>query len=477
LIIIQLFLFLLTFVGCSSEQEKIAVVPVNDISKNIIVETTSTPEVTIDPMPADLIAKSSQENITQSSNIQNGGHAFYENDTLYFVKKGLNSSNKHKYNVKQLSSDDSMLYINKNGDFIYYVSSLDYNVYKLDITKDEEPIKLGLNGAYYLMVIGDYIYYQSAIGETADFFLYRASLDGSNPENLDIKSSSFCIDGHNIYFANLEDDSKLYMLDMSNGEIEQLSNNRVRQLNLINNNLYYINKTTGNITKLDINTLESKILKNSDCTYLNTNGKILVYSCNEPGGIGTMNLDGSEQTQILNYKDVNGLNVAGSWIFFESYSTTIEPIRFSIKTDGTELSEPLPLSSLAKIVDYNPETNIITCDFIEYYTGDEAIKKYTEDFSLSVRKAKKELEKTNGIYIHNPNPKLREYKILDVSDLILAVNPDGSYNTDGYTADIDTFNRIYNKDDKHKLIFDNYYHITGYNGDVVSLIQFYQPIN
>jgi hypothetical protein len=357
------------------------------------------------------------------------------------------------------------------------VSSHDYKVYKLDITKNEEPVQLGLTGAYYLMVIGDYIYYQSAIGESADFYLYRASLDGENPENLQIKSSSFCIDGQNIYFANLNDDNKLYMLNMSTGEIEQLSNNRVRQLNIINNNLYYINNTTGNITKLDINTLESTILCTSNCTYLNTNGQILVYSCYETGGINKMNLDGSEQTQILNYKDVNGLNVAGNWIFFESYSTTIVPIKFSIRIDGSELSEPLPQSSLAKIVDYNPETNVITCDFIEYYTGNEAVTKYTEDFSLSERKAKQALEKTNGVYIRNPNPKLREYKILDLSDMILSINPDGSYNTDGYTADINTFNEIYKADDEHKLIFGNYYHITGYNGDLISLIQFYEPNN
>lgn len=475
LVLVPLFLFLSILVGCSSEDEMIEAMPANDMSKNVVVSTTSAPEVIIKTVPADLIATSSFKIVSQNSNIENGGHALFDDDTIYYTNDGLYSCNKHKYKQNLLSDDDFISYINKSGDFIYFVSTLDYNVYKLDLTKDEEPINIGLNGAYYLMVIGDYIYYQSAIGENADFYLYRASLNGENKENLQIKSSSFCSDGHNIYFANLDDESKLYMLNMSTGEVAQISNNRARQLNLINNNLYYINKTTGNITKLDIDTLESTILSNDNCSYLNTNGKILVYSCNSIGGIGTMNLDGSDKTQILKYKDINGLNVAGSWIFFESYSTTITPIKFSIKIDGTELSEPLPQSSLAKILEYDPEQNIITCDFIEYFTGDEAIKKYTEDKSLSERKAKLALEKTEGIYVRNPNPILREYKMLDLSDIILTTNPDGSYNTDGYTSDITTFNAIYEA--RPDLILDNYYFITGYNGDLITLIQFYEPNN
>ena len=251
------------FMGCSPEATQISPMPAVDMSKNTITATASevpAVESTFQAISPIELSDPVEELENRGSNAENNGLADEDDGTIYYLSAGLNSMSSSGYHQKKLSTQTDMLYINSYENHIYYVSVDDYGVYRLNKDDLEKPAKLNISGVYSMAVIGDHIYYQNAIGESSDNYVYRTDMDGTNPENLMIKSSAFCSDGETIYFANAEDENKLYSLSMCTGEIDQLSNNQASQINIMDGSIYYINKKTKHITKLDIQTHESTVL-------------------------------------------------------------------------------------------------------------------------------------------------------------------------------------------------------------------------
>ena len=464
------------FVGCSQGATQISPMPAVDMSKNTITAAASEApqlESTFQAVSPIELADPVEELKNQGSNTENNGLAAEDDGTIYYLNAGLNSMSLSGYHQKRLSDRNDILYINSYENYVYYVSVNDYGVYRLDKDTLGEPESLNISGVYSMSVIGDHIYYQNAIGEHSDNYVYRTDMDGTDPENLMIKSSAFLSDGETIYFANAEDENKLYSLNTCTGEIEQLSNNQASQINVMDGSIYYINKTTKHITKLDTQTDESTVLSEENFSYLNISEKLLVFYSEETGTLGTMHPDGSEMAPILEYNDVNALNVAGGWIFFESFENTFEDKVFWLKIDGTELSGELPVSSLAKIIDYDPEEKVVLCDFVRYFEGEEALSEYINDNSVSERKAQEALDEAGGVYIQNNNPKVMEYKLSDLTGIDLNINADASYSAEGYKANVSAFEELYSKDPL--LILNQLYYITAYEGQLIKISQLYEP--
>ena len=467
-------LFLLS--SCSPNAIEISPMPAIDMSKNSIAITAtdelSSPEVFRNQGNIELFAEV-EELINQGSNTENNGMAAISGDTIYYINNGLHSMSTSGYHNKQYNEQKDLLYLSLSGEYIYYVSSEDYGVYRLNVNDMQSPERLGIEGAYSMMIMSDHIYYQNAIGQNADNYVYRADLDGTNPENLMIKSSAFCSDGRTIYFANAQDENKLYTLDTCTGELEQISNNQAGQINIVDSKIYYINKTTKHITKLDPETLESTVLSEDNVSYLNSNENLLVFYNYDTNQIGTMNFDGTDINYILDYSDVNALNVTKSWIFFESYENTLHEEVFYISTDGSGLSHELPVTATALIKEYDAETKTLYCDFVSCYAGEEALDEYINDFAVSERKAQEVLAETDGIYIQNSNPKILEYSLSDLTKITLNIKPDSSYSADAYSANISSFEEMYAN--TPELLLGQIYNITAYEGLLVKIEQCYNP--
>ncbi len=479
IIVSVIFAGLCILASCSAPDAGISPMPAVDMAKSKVVNTASDEPVAESPLnnfsPIELSAAMA-ETLDHGSNIENNGIASISDDgTLYYISDGLNSMSESGHHRKQLTEQSDMLYLSIYENYAYYISTDDYGIYRIDRLSPDQPQYLGISGAYSLMIIGEHIYYQNAIGEKADNYVYRCNLDGSDPENLMIKASLFCSDGQTIYFANSEDGNKLYSLDTSTGIIDQLSNNQASQINILDGKVYYINKTTKHLTELDIQTGDSAILSEQEFANLNSNGELLIlYECST-GNLYTMVPGGEEMTPILNYNDINALNIVGDWVFFESFENTPEDEVFFLKTDGTQLSRELPVTSMAKIIDFKPEEGLLYCDYVNYFTGEKALSEYINDHSVSERKATEYLEETDGVYIQNVIDKVIEFNINDMTSITLNINIDSSCSIQGYKADMSLFTEIYQKDSN--LILDQLYSITTYNGSLVKLEQYYQPIS
>lgn len=475
-IIAVLFIAITFLGGCAQSNAELSPMPAIDMSKNTIIADVSQepqPESSFQVQSPIELTDPIDELINQGSNTENNGLASEGDGKIYFISDGLSSMAPSGNRRKQLTLQNDMLYLNVYGEFLYYVSSDDYNVYRLKKDPLDAPKRLNISGAYSMMIIGDHIYYQNAIGEKSDNYVYRTDMDGTGSENLMIKTSVFCSDGQTIYFANSEDENKLYSLSTCTGEIEQLSNNQVSQLNVIDGSLYYINKTTKHLTTLNIETLESTILSEENYSYLNNSGNLLVFYSTETGILGTMNLDGSEKNSILEYNDVNALNVANGWVFFESFENTFEEEVFIIRTDGTELSKELPVTSMAIVTNYDIDQKIISFDFVRYLSGTVALEEYMNDNSVSERKAQEIITEAGDIYIQNNNPKILEYSVSDMTDITLNISADSSYTSEGYKANIALFEEMYVKNPE--LISEQLYYVTAFEGHLIKIEQFFQP--
>lgn len=472
-------LFVCTFFSaCSQATPQLSPMPAINMSKNTIEAvdpTLEAPEETQELQMQSPIELSEpiQELINQGSNIENNGIAAISDDIIYFVQNGLNSITENGRHRNILIYEDNMICLNVYQDYIYYVSSEDYKVYKIDKEANEPPTNLNISGAYSMMIIQDHLYYQNAIGENADNYIYRTDMDGKNPENLMIKASVFCTDGQSIYYANQEDDNKVYSLDTCTGEIMQLSNNQASQLNILDGNLFYINKTTKHITKLDVTALDSIVISEEACSYLNNDNTNLIFYLEQKNQLGIMNTDGTQVDIILEYDDINALNVVGNWIFFETYENTFEEETFFLKIDTKELSNELPSTSTAKIVDYDPIQKLVYIDYVTYYIGELALEEYLNDNAVSERNAKEALDATNGVYIQNKKQKIVAYKLSDLSQIFLNINSDSSSTVENYSASVSGFEEIFSKDSS--LIYDQIYSITGFEGQLIKLEQIYQP--
>ncbi len=413
------------------------------------------------------------ERINEGSNAENNGIAAEFEGTIYYINNGLNSMSDSGHHQKKILDKTDIIYINVYDGYIYFVCSEEYAVHRMPLNQEGEPEALNITGAYSMMVMQDHIYYQNAIGSEADNYLYRANLDGTEKENLMIKTSAYTFDGQVIYYANEEEENTLYSYDTCTGEMLQLSNNQASQINIIAGKVYYINKTTKKLTVLDTQTLESTVILEENISYLNSTESTLIFYSNENSALGTMDIESGDVEYILEYNDVNGLNVASDWIFFESYENTASNEVFYLKTDGTELSRDLPVMALAKVVDYDLEEKVIYIDYVRRFTGEEAVSEYIHDFGVSERRAKEVLLETDNVYIQNSNPTIIEYKFTDITEITLNVNIDSSNTAEGYRADISQFEQILEKDEN--LIYENLYNIVGFEGNLIKITQDYMP--
>ncbi len=465
----------LFFAGCASEPAEVSPMPALHTSLNATAEepTAKEPEHTQLTVNSIKLAEPVLERSNRGSNTENNGIAAQYNDTIYYINNGLNSMSSSGNHQKKIFDRTDIIYVNVIDGYVYFVCSEEYAVCRMSIEAESEPENLGIEGAYSMVIMQDHIYYQNAIGNEADNYLYRANLDGTDKENLMIKASAYTFDGQVIYYANEEEENILYSYDTCTGETLQLSNNQASQINVIDGKVYYINKTTKFLTKLDLQTMESTILLEENISYLNSTGNLLVYYSNDLGLLGTMDIVSGETNQILEYNDVNGLNCAGDWIFFESYENTASNEVFYIKTDGSEISRELPVLTLAKITNYNAQQKIIYIDYVRRFTGEEAVEEYIHDFGVSERRAREVLEELGGVYIQNNNPHIIEYKFTDITDITLNINADSSYTIEGYSANVSQFEEIIEKDES--LIYDQLYNIVGFDGRLIKITQDYTP--
>ncbi len=240
-----------------------------------------------------------------NGNINNGGLVAHQDGWIYFANfnddKKIYKSRPDGTELTQLNHENSG-YLNVLGDWIYYLSFSDNNLYKMrtDGTM-REPVYENQWNAYGINVVGDWIYF---VDRGRSWKIFKVRHDGTELARIDDG-----LHGFKNFFINVVDDwiyyyrmcdQKLYRIRTDSTENSLLVDDKVNEFNVAGDWVYYVN--------LDDN--------------------MYIYK---------VRIDGTERTRIVDMASSN-INVADDWIYFANivcFEQNCQEI-YRIKTDGTE---------------------------------------------------------------------------------------------------------------------------------------------
>ncbi len=375
------------------------------------------------------------------SNIENGGQTIFSNSYVYYIEDGLYRFETYNEESTKILDMTNIAYLNDVEDAIYFVTTDNYQVHRYH--KDTAEVEaLSIHGAYSLLVFGEYLYYQYAIGEYADMHMYRAHLDGSAVTDMGFSAANFCPDDIYIYFSNLDDNGHLYKYDITTGEIIKVKSDAVTQINVVEDRIYYIDQSDNqHIVRINKTGAGREVIIDEPCVSLNHMKDNLVFTRRDADALEIYNISDHSLKTLLSYPDINGISVADDWIFFE-IPMLLESCSglFRVQSQSGKVIPPLPEISLVKIMGYNADKKTITVDAVEYLTGDDAIKGYAAEKGVSESRAQRRLQEAKvNYFVRNRNPKEETYKLENFAAIKLYTHENGMVELSGYAATVDEF--------------------------------------
>ena len=290
-----------------------------------------------------------------SGNLNNSGFSVEKGSWVYYL--GFKDSNtdgiykvKSNSDKKEKVSSDYGLYLNKSGNFLYYLdrTSGDYNISKMKTNgQDKETIIEDVDTGK-ISVIDNWIYYFK------ESKFYRAKTNGEDKQILSKKAiDNYEVIDNWIYYSYINDGKYIIAKMKNNGEdVTKIDDDSSKVFFINNNYIYYIYesydenefkynyhlyniKTNGKdknkISDIDGNVQLDNINFDKDKIYYaktDDSGNLSIYS---------IKLNGKDETKIV---DVQGystmINVNNGWIYYTDQDDNGDSQMFRIKTNGKD---------------------------------------------------------------------------------------------------------------------------------------------
>ena len=293
-----------------------------DGAKNTIVIDTSrpyTPENTA--VPANKTGNT-------PGNINNGGFAAIQGDTIYC----LNSGDFYIYSMKADGSDERKLNNNRSfcinvvGDTIYYINMDDgFSIYGMNLDGGNRR-KLGSDAAARVTVIDSMIYY---INDGDGSGIYSMRTDGSGRQKVSGDYSVHLnVAGDTIYYVSMNDGRGIYSMKTDGSGKKKLADGTAYHINVVGDRIYYIDGYFQNNRICSMKTDGSdvrQIYSGGDARNANVSGDRIYYYDREDYGIHSIKLDGSDRRKIVSDDEVRldeEINVTGGWLYFTKGNDT-----------------------------------------------------------------------------------------------------------------------------------------------------------
>ncbi len=280
--------------------------------------------------------------------VENGGWVYYlglkdsNTDGIYKVK--ANSDKKEKI------SSDYGLYLNKLGNFIYYLdrTSGKYNIAKIKLNGEDKETILEDVDTEKITVVDNWIYYFK------DGKFCKSNIKGKEKQILLTKSiGNYEINGKWIYYSYINNGKYVISKMKTNGEdVTKIDNDSAKLFFVKGNNIYYIYekynedkleynyelykvKTNGK-DKEKISDINSEIQIDS----INFNEDKIFYirkDENDILSIYSVDLDGKNETKIIDIEgDYTKININDKWIYYTDQNENGDSEMFRIKINGKD---------------------------------------------------------------------------------------------------------------------------------------------
>lgn len=373
------------------------------------------------------------------ANIENGGLSTSDKNNIYYIDNGIWSMSKTSAKTEQITDMQNTSCLNNTEDYLYFLSSHDGSIYRVEKAPNAIPEYLGITGAGNLIIIGDYMYYSSTVGENATHYIYRSPLRGIVQECLFIKASYISPDGAYFYFNNLEDEGNLWRYDTISSQIVKIANDNASQINVIDGKIYYISQNSDyNVICIDRSGLNQVVVVTQGCTDLNIVQSYLIYRTIDTGYIQSYNIKTGDTVSLVTYGDLFSLSATGSKLFFQTCPADgFEPETYIYDISTSLLNKSLPRKIYAFIRNINLDNLTFDYDAVNFYTDEEAINQYAAYNSTSAETAKETLKTDDGIYyIYNKNEAWVTIASPDWTNITLIRRSDSLQNGTPYTANL-----------------------------------------
>ncbi len=278
---------------------------------------------------------------TTHSNANNYGKVTTQGDWVYFV-----GDDRCIYKMRDDKSDKQRIgkfpavCLNVVGEWIYYTDGTSGGMFKVRIDGTDNT-KLSSVTSYKLYVEGDWIYYTS---EYSGGMLYKMKTDGSSVTQIFSENcKEFIVHEGYVYYISASDGMVYKCTTDGKDRAAVCDGFGGTRLCLADQKLVVVNRYDILSVNLDGSGYTSFGTTNVQYGYLNSKDGWIYYlesdfrNGNDMSVIGRMKPDGSDKTDIFEYKYLNHanyyLNVANGWIYFKNEGENDSLYR--VKIDGS----------------------------------------------------------------------------------------------------------------------------------------------
>ena len=300
-----------------------------------------------------IIYKSNSKEENLSGNLNNLGFSVNFGKTTYCLgyKDGIADgiykiSGKNKTKI----SDDYGYYLNKSGNYIYYIDAIDNNIIRMKTNGKKKDIIVENVDTEIMTVVGDYIYYFD------NSYFYRIKTNGENKKRISNKSlEMYQIVGKYIYYSYMDNGSYSIAKMKTDGENNQkIASECGKAFCVDGKHIYYICENNGNsnetfyeLYKMNKNGENKKQLAKIegilDQSSINFYGNLVYYAKRDTewkNAIYKIDLNGKNETKITDIVGyVTKINVNNNWIYYPDENNNNEVKIYRIKTNGTNKQE------------------------------------------------------------------------------------------------------------------------------------------
>lgn len=304
-----------------------------------------------------IILLSNREAIGNTSgNLNNSGFSVKDGNSVYYL--GLKDNNtdgiykiKTNSDKKEKVSSDYGLYLNKVGNYIYYLdrTSGNYDIAKMKTNGEDKEVIIKDVDTDKITVVDNWIYYFK------DAKFCRAKTNGEGKQILSKKSvGSYEVVGKWIYYSYINEGKYTIAKMKTNGEdVTKLEGDASRLFFVNNNNIYYIHENYNEndfeynyeLYKIKTNgkdkTKVADIGKNIQFNGINFDGDRIYYTkVNEDNdilSIYSMKINGKDETKIVDIQGASTIiNVHDGWVYYTDQNDNGDSDMFRIKVNGKD---------------------------------------------------------------------------------------------------------------------------------------------
>lgn len=279
-------------------------------------------------------------NGNSGGNLYNAGLFCEFNDTIYFA----NPSDGNKlYKMSsdltkaQKINDDCVMYINVDGNYIYYVrnntsSNNDYSFFSYNnnslcrIRKDGKGDTLILDEkpCIYASLLGNYIYYLHYDTESATT-LYKVRIDGEEKQQVLPTYIFTCASKEDaFYYNNTDEQGKLYKFNTGTDTSDLYYNcNCYKPLVDKSGRIFYMNVNKNYSLSMTTADTKAKTIINDRVDCYNVSKNMVFYQKNDSKkpGLCYKNLNKDEDPVQVKVGIFTNINITSNYVFFFDYST------------------------------------------------------------------------------------------------------------------------------------------------------------